>query len=37
MRNIKMAVTNCLTKKYRVPFANVLADKMVAKYINRPQ
>ena len=38
MCNMKMASTNCLTKKYRVPFfTNVLRDKIVAKYINRPQ
>ena len=36
--NIKMAGTNCLTKKYRVPFFNtVLNDKIVAKYMERPQ
>ena len=35
--NIKMSSTNCLTKKYRVPFFNyVLKDKIVMKYINRP-
>ena len=33
-----MAGTNCLTKKYRVPFFNtVLNDKIVAKYMDRPQ
>ena len=38
MCNIKIAGTNCLTKKYRVHiFANVRADKMVAKYITRPE
>ena len=35
--NIKMANTNCLTKKYRVPFFSyVLHDKTVIKYLNRP-
>ena len=38
MCNLKMAATNCLTKKYRVPFFNnVLRDKIVGKYMNRPQ
>ena len=34
--NIRMANTNCLTKKYRVPFfCYVLHDKTVIKYLNR--
>lgn len=38
MWNIKMAGTNCLTEKYRVPFfATALRDKIVRKYMNRPQ
>ena len=38
MSNLKMAGTNCLTKKYRVPFFNnVLKDKIVGKYMNRSQ
>ena len=33
-----MAGTNCLTKKCRVPFFNTdLKDKIVAKYMDRPQ
>ena len=36
--NIKIAGTNCLTKKYRVPFfATALKDKVVAKYMDRLQ
>ena len=36
--NIRMAGMNCLTKKYRVPFFNtVLTNKMVLKYMDRPQ
>ena len=32
-----MANTNCLTKKYRVPFfCYVLYDKTVMKYLDRP-
>lgn len=35
--NNKMSSTNCLTKKYRVPFFNyILKDKIVIKYMNRP-
>ena len=35
--NIKMSDTNCITKKYRVPFFNyVLNDKIVHKYMDRP-
>ena len=35
--NIKMSGTNCITKKYRVPFVNyVLNDKIVLKYMDRP-
>ena len=35
--NIKMSATNCITKKYRVPFFNyVLNDKIVHKYMDRP-
>lgn len=35
--NIKMCFTNCLTKKYCVPFfAYVLRGKIVLKYLNRP-
>ena len=35
--NIKMSGTNCITKKYRVPFFNyVLNDKIVHKYMDRP-
>ena len=35
--NVKMANTNCLTKKYRVPFfCYALHDKTVIKYLNRP-
>ena len=38
MFNIKLAATNCLTKKYRVPFFNtILKDKIVQKYMDRPQ
>ena len=34
--NIKIASTNCLTKKYRVPFfMTVIKDKIVSKYIDR--
>ena len=36
--NIKIASTNCLTKKYRVSFfTTVLKDKIVLKYMERPQ
>ena len=36
--NIRMTGTNCLTKKYRVPFFNtVLTNKIVLKYMDRPQ
>ena len=35
--NIKMSFTNCMTKKYRVPFFNfVLKYKTDIKYMNRP-
>ena len=35
--NIKMSGTNCITKKYRVPFFNyVLTNKIVLKYMDRP-
>ena len=35
--NIKMSGTNCITKKYRVPFVNyVLNDKIVLQYMDRP-
>ena len=35
--NIKMSGTNCISKKYRVPFFNyVLKDKTVLKYMDRP-
>ena len=35
--NIKMSGTNCITKKYRVPFFYyVLKDKTVLKYMDRP-
>ena len=35
--NMKMSHTNCITKKYRVPFFNyALTDKIVMKYMNRP-
>ena len=36
--NIKISSTNCLTKKYKVPFfTTVLKDKIVIKYMDRPQ
>ena len=35
--NIKISSTNCIPKKYRVPFFNyVLNDKIVLKYMDRP-
>ena len=35
--NMKMSRTNCITKKYRVPFFNyALTDKIVMKCMNRP-
>ena len=35
--NIRMSSTNCLTKKYRVPFfPYVLKAKIILKYPNRP-
>ena len=35
--NIKIFGTNCIIKKYRVPFFNyVLKDKIVLKYMDRP-
>ena len=35
--NIKMSHIRCITKKYCVPFFNnVLTDKIVMKYMNRP-
>ena len=38
MCNLNMAGTNCLTKKYRVPFFNnVFRGKIVGKYLNRSQ
>ena len=37
LANIRMSDTNCLTKNYHVPyFSNVLEDKVVIKYLHRP-
>ena len=36
LAKIKLSNTNCLTKKYRVPFfEHVLKDQMVVKYMSR--
>ena len=35
LANIKLGNTNCLTKKYRVPFEYVLKDQTVVKYMAR--